>query len=129
VAEMFQRINLPKNKQRLVVRLKANSYYYRGNYAFTLASCTLLSVILRPLPLLALGLAGLAAKLASSDAFALGLSDRAYQILRQVHPPTAAKLRAASGHGAPGWVHFPASWTASRRQQSAPACRCSPPFC
>jgi hypothetical protein len=46
--EVLGRMNIPRNQARWQARLKANTYYYRVNYAHVAAALVALSLLRRP---------------------------------------------------------------------------------
>eukprot|EP00884_Botryococcus_braunii_P013790 jgi/Botrbrau1/22411/Bobra.0091s0016.1 len=105
LTEFFGKMSIAKGQKHLVARVKSNVYYYRANYIILLAVSLIIAFIRRPATLIAVFLI-LLGTLCLNDTFAASLSDRVLRLIRKVHPPTAMRIRAASGGhtglGAPG---------------------------
>jgi hypothetical protein len=71
-------------------------YYYRTNYLLILCASFLL-FLLRNLGALPGAALGVLALLCLNDPFASGLNDRLIKLVRRLHPPTAHRMRSASG--------------------------------
>jgi hypothetical protein len=97
--EVLGRMNIPRNQARWQARLKANTYYYRVNYAHVAAALVALSLLRRPAALALAAVAAAGGVVAASPAAAAALGDAALAAARRVHPPLARALKAGGGGG------------------------------
>eukprot|EP00899_Mesostigma_viride_P006140 jgi/Mesvir1/15527/Mv03178-RA.1 len=93
LSEFFAKFTYPNKFSKWPSRLKCNLYYYRTNYFILVLLCFAAAFIRNPPAIVAVAFSALAV-LCFNDTFAASLSERVTRLVRQVHPPLAARMRA-----------------------------------